>query len=33
MDKGGEYKLEKIVGIVNNRFKIKWKRYPNLKIS
>ena len=31
MDKNGEYKLKKIIGRINNQFKIMWKGYPNIK--
>ena len=31
MDEGGEYKFEKVIRIVDNRFKIKWKKYLNLE--
>ena len=31
MNKSGKYKLKKIIKIINNRFKIKWKKYLNLK--
>ena len=30
-DKGGEYKFERIVRMVNNKFKIKWKGYLSLE--
>ena len=30
-NKGGEYKFKKIIRIMNNKFEVKWKGYPNLK--
>ena len=31
MDKSGEYKLKKIIKMVNDKFEVKWKKYLNLK--
>ena len=31
INKGGEYKFKKIIKKKGNKFKIKWKKYLNLK--
>ena len=31
MNKDGEYKLKKVIKMVDNKFEVKWKRYLNLK--